>query len=158
MRTLSVGLILALLAPGVRSACESRSGQQPGESSAQSRGLEPVVPYPLARWRLADQTVLGDVVLWVSHIVIRHREAESFDPCFSAADWHSPPSRGASRERLEGLALAREVARRAKANPEQFAQLAREYSDDDATRERGGSLGGLPASHLVGFDNVLDAL
>jgi hypothetical protein len=158
MRTLRVGLILASLAPGVLCACESRHDLQTSNSSAPSQALDPLVPYPLARWRLADATVLDDVVLWVSHIVIRHRDAESFDPCFSAADWHSPPSRGANRDRLEGLALAQQLAKRARATPDQFAQLAREYSEDDPTRERGGSLGGLPASHLINFGNVLDAL
>jgi hypothetical protein len=164
MRTLPSSLVsFVLLAASATCSCT----RQDDESSADipsadkleiAAATAPIVPYPLARWRLVDPRELNDVVLWVSHIVIRHRDAASFDPCFSAADWHSTPARGTTRDRLEALALARGVAATARSAPDQFAWLALEYSDDDATRDLGGSLGGLPASQLINFDEVLDAL
>jgi hypothetical protein len=73
------------------------------------------------------------------------------------ADFHSvlPPP---TRSRDEALSIARDLARHARGNPEYFAALVREHSEEIVTRERGGSLGGIPASQLSPWPQVLDAL
>jgi hypothetical protein len=52
------------------------------------------------------------------------------------------------------LAIAVEL----RAEPGSFAEVARRRSEDPVTRERGGSLGGLAASNLLPWPNLLDAL
>jgi len=67
-----------------------------------------------------------------SHILIQHEE-----------------SRGdGTRSREEALELARALSERAKAG-EDFAALAREYSDDVSTRDRGGNLGSFRTDRYV---------
>lgn len=112
--------------------------------------------YPPGRWRL-DTSQIGDVVLWVSHILIRHDRAASLDPCFSLAYWQ-PEQPAVSRHRSEALTLAKELANQAQHAPDQFDQLARKYSEDSCSKANGGSLGGISASHLQPFPEVLDAL
>jgi len=114
-------------------------------------------PYPRGRWRLADPLKLDHVVLWASHILIRHGEAPMADPCFSFANWHSE-STAPRHARREALTIARELRERAARHPEQFAELAAQHSEDAGTRSIGGSLGGVKISQLRFWPEIVDGL
>jgi hypothetical protein len=98
---------------------------------------------------------MNTVVLWVSHILIRHERSDSEVPFVFGGAPSSPPPK---RTREEALALALSVRERAAAAPETFARLAKEYSEDAFTGPEGGSLGGIAASQLLTDSPVLDAL
>jgi hypothetical protein len=115
----------------------------------------PTVPY--GRWRLADRTELRRVVLWLSHILIRHSDSSPRAISFSSGDWEAAPPPPV-RHRKEALALAMQVATEAEAQPDKFAELAKRHSEDPSTREYGGSLGGISASQLEPWRAVLDAV
>lgn len=164
-----IGLLLVLGAGAWRSAestpshlaVDARSNANAGAERSEL-GTQPrrehqakLAPYPPAAWRLADPNELARVVLWVSHILIRHDASKNLEVSFSLADWSSvAPS--PARSRTQALELAREVATKAEAGD--FAALAREYSEDITTRDQGGSLGGITASQLLLWPQVLDAL
>jgi hypothetical protein len=117
----------------------------------------PESPYPPGRWRQHRES-LRRLVLWPSHILIRFADAPAqADVSFTLVSFHSvlPP---ATRGRGEALELARDIARRARAEPKKFAELAREHSEDIVRRELGGSLGGIQAKQLSAWPGVLDAL
>lgn len=114
-------------------------------------------PYPRGRWRLARAEDLFPVVLWLEHILIRHRDVPAGVISFELPDWTSAPQ-APERTREAAFALAEELAKRAAAGPERFGDLARESSEDVATREAGGSLGGYGAFQLSAWPQVLDAL
>jgi len=115
---------------------------------------EPLVtPYPHARWRLVTFEELNRTTLWVSHIVIRH--ARSNAGWFRKISWQPDPP-APERSELEALELANRVAKLAREKPDQFQALAREYSEDFVTRQRGGALGGVRATQLP--REYLDAL
>ena len=114
------------------------------------------IKLPLGRWRLVDPVTLNQVLLWPSHILIRHREAQA-GACFSLGDWGSGPAAN-ERSRAEALALIEHLHERALQDPRQFAQLATQYSEDEATRQQGGALGGVQAYQLSPWAAVLDAL
>jgi parvulin-like peptidyl-prolyl cis-trans isomerase-like protein/PPIC-type peptidyl-prolyl cis-trans isomerase-like protein len=116
----------------------------------------PLTAYPPGRWRL-DPAQLQNVSLHFSHILVRHASVSNADVSFCSAYWHSQPPLPA-RSRREALALAREVALLAQRQPGRFAELARLYSEDVTTRERGGSLGGVSAASLFSWSPILDAL
>jgi hypothetical protein len=127
----------------------------PSNSGAPLR-RQPLVPlYPRAAWRLADRDALAPVVLWFSHIVIRHAESRptvSFNPAY----WSSVSD--ASRTREAALELAQQVAAEAARNPALFPELARQYSEDLPSRDQGGALGGMSAKQLAFWPPVMDAL
>lgn len=113
-------------------------------------------PYPPGQWRLAPPAQLANVLLWVSQIVIRHDQVEGARVSFNLTGWQSAqPS--ATRTREQALALAQQVSKRAREG-ESFERLANEFSEEPASAERGGSLGGIPAGHLFSWPEVLDAL
>jgi parvulin-like peptidyl-prolyl isomerase len=69
------------------------------------------------------------------------------------------PLAAAVRDEMERLRQRAEELRRKAAKGADFAQLARESSDDAGTRERGGNLGTFPrASHARAFDDAAFAL
>jgi hypothetical protein len=138
----------------VGEAAASQPDAGTGAAAAEARILAP--PYPRSRWRLTPPHELEKVVLWLSHILIRHDQVESSAVSLSFGDWTWPlPT--APRSREEAFALAEQLAARAQAAPEQFAALAREHSEDPVTRESGGSLGGVKAGQLVWMYDLLDA-
>ena len=130
----------------------------PGPSLPEAPRAHPpfVMPYPRANWRLANPDALGHVVQWFSQILIRHEGVRNEVP-FNLAYWFSAPPRS-TRSREDALALAREIAARAAQDPKQFADLARRYSEDITNRDDGGAMGGVVASSLVLWPQILDAL
>jgi hypothetical protein len=136
-------------------ACQQNGGS--GQVAAdRDQSLPLLRAYPPGRWRL-DTSEIGNTVLWVSQILIRHAGAAELDPCFSLANWRSSAP-ASPRSRDIALAFARDLGQQLEQAPQLFAQLAREHSDDVCSRDGGGSLGGLPASALQPFPEVLDAL
>ncbi len=110
--------------------------------------LEKQVGYrPGAWWR--DAGKLNDLVLAGSQIVITHAGANAQEA--RAAFLRPAPAR--SRE--QALRLALKIKAELREAPEQFAALARQYSDDTRTGSRGGSLGIFRASALP--SPVIDA-
>lgn len=111
---------------------------------------------PVEGWRTVASWELDWVMLWVSHILIRHAEVTDPRVSFNLTGWsHVQPP--ATRSRADAEHLARQLAERVRAG-ESFAALARQYSEDPVTRGSGGSLGGVSASSLRPWPEVLDAL
>jgi hypothetical protein len=99
---------------------------------------------------------MGATVVHMSHILITHREVTDPRVSFSRVDWRS--TLRSSRSRDEALALARSIAGELERRPGSFASAARRHSEDLATRDRGGSLGGVSVLRLQPWGAVLDAL
>jgi hypothetical protein len=118
--------------------------------------LPALVRYPPGRWRLVPLVQLHDVVIWFSHIVIRH-EGSRNAPALDTTGW-AGSEQGSERTREEALLLATTLAAKVLASPGSFADLAKRYSDDRVTGEHGGSLGGVRASQLGEWPALLDAL
>jgi hypothetical protein len=110
-------------------------------------------PYPAGRWRALERGTLANLVLWVSHILIRH-EGSVTSACFAPPEWGTDAA--PARRRDAALAMASDVARAA--TPDDFARLASLYSEDTVTRHSAGSLGGIAALELASDPAVLDAL
>lgn len=136
--------------------CAQREGQ-PEYAASQPRDLQSSPPepvaYPRGSWRLARQQ-LPDVVLSVSHILIRHRAS-------SDEDWvlfleEKVPPKATERTRERALSLIQRLAARLEAQPQAFAEVAKENSDDRASAQYGGHLGFVPADRLP--PPFLDAL
>jgi hypothetical protein len=124
-------------------------------SSLQPSTFQPTT-YPPGRWRLAGDQALANVNLWVSHIVVRHREANG-TPCFLLGRQAGDPTR-VDRSREEALALIQNLREQLVRQPERFAELAAETSEDVMTRPLGGSFGGIQAFHFRPWPEVLDVL
>lgn len=126
--------------------CRARSRPVPTRASVATPVVAPSPSsYPHARWRLAPFDDVNRTVLWVSQIVIRHSESNA--RWFRQVSWAPdppPPARSAD----EAASLAERIARQATEQPERFDELAREFSEDVISRERGGSLGGVRAGQL----------
>jgi hypothetical protein len=158
MRTLLVKHAFILILALLLAACERGTRTAAGAEAA-TAALPPAVAavhYPPGRWRLANPVDLGQVVLWASQIVIRHRDSRP-SPAFNLADWASP-SRGGQRSREEAFAIAERVRAEAARDPSQFADLVARYSEDVGTQPVQGSLGGMPAAQFMPWPEVLDAL
>jgi hypothetical protein len=113
-------------------------------------------PYPEGRWRQRSFEQLSSVVLWPAHILIRHREVGNSDMSFGFGWWRNAPPPARSRDRARQLAHS--LAERLRAEPQQFASFARQYSEDPATADSDGAFGGIAASQLMGWGGVLDSL
>jgi hypothetical protein len=122
-----------------------RSPVQEGEASIER--------YPSGRWRLAQFAELDRTVLWVSHIVILHKDS---DVVLGRIQLGWLPEVMPSRTRAEAQKLAEKAFQDIQAASGSFASIAARYSDDVPTRSRGGSLGGVHAGQL--FPDYLDAL
>lgn len=158
----------------VATGCEATSTSQPhaagridpGSPRPAARGdrgvyREPserlTAPYPPGRWRLATHEQLEQAMLWPAHVLIRHREVAPGLVSFTVPLWTAAPS-PPERTRHAALELAQELSTELRARPEKFAELARQRSEDIATRAAGGAFGGLNALRLRDWPEVLDAL
>lgn len=112
--------------------------------------------YPRGTWRLVPFEELDRTVLWVSHIVIAHENSQPTTTKLRSPNWSPDAKPVARRSQGEALALAEKVYNLAAKDPARFETLARTYSDDAVTKERGGSLGGVAAGQLP--PQFLDAL
>jgi parvulin-like peptidyl-prolyl isomerase len=136
---------------------EAAPAQPTGVAAATTAVAHPLPTIPYGRWRLVDRTELRRVKLWLSHILIRHSDSLPRAISFSFGEWDAAPPPPA-RRRKEALALATQIAAEAEAQPGEFAELAKRYSEDPSTRDYGGSLGGISASQLEPWRGVLDAI
>lgn len=116
-----------------------------------------LTPYPQGSWRLVNPDDLAHVVLWVSHILIRHADVIPRQLSFQISEWAAAPE-APGRSRAEALAQALDIERRLRAGAAKFDEVARDESEDIATRDRGGSLGGVAAIYYRAWPEVLDAL
>jgi hypothetical protein len=133
------------------------AGQQPAPAGV-AKPLVLAAPYPPGRWRLASEDELSRVTLWMSHILIRHEGVMPGIVSFQLADW-TPASAAPTRTRQEAFDLAQAIATQLRGAPGTFEAVARQVSEDVATKERGGSLGGICALELQRrYANVLDVL
>jgi hypothetical protein len=132
------------------------AGAAAWHSAPETSHAAPAGRYPQARWRLVPPLELANTVLWVSHILIRHEGVSDTAP-LDAFNWR-PLGAAPKRSEAAALELARSLERELLQRPGEFARLARERSEDPITRESGGSLGGVRASALKRFPEVLDAL
>lgn len=143
-------------AHGLTPSAATAPGPESTASSPRSGPPSFVLPYPRASWRLAVSAELDDVVLWFSQILIRHADARN-GVSFNMAYWYSVPP-PATRSRAQALELARGIAQQAAQDPTAFAALAREYSEDPPRRDEGGVMGGVAASQIELWPQVLDTL
>ncbi len=139
-----------------RESASSQIMAELGASAAAAGDLARTNVYPPGKWRLLPAAELGATMLWLSDIVIRHSGVSFPNVSFNHSGWLTAEPLQA-RSQQEALARAEEVVRRAR-DGESFEDLAREYSDELETSSRGGSLGGVLASHLLPWPHVLDAL
>lgn len=110
--------------------------------------------YPAGRWRLATIAALDRATLWVGHIAIRHESSQV--ELFRPPGWR-PDAPNPKRSVEQALALAEKVQAEAARAPETFEKLAAQHSEDVASSEAGGMLGGVRAGQLNATD-FLDAL
>jgi PPIC-type PPIASE domain len=128
----------------------------PAQAASAPVQTELVEPYPPGRWRLADPAQQEHVMLWFRQILIRHRDTPSGLVSNNLPHWRGAPAPPA-RTRAEAFALAQSIADEARLHPAQFARLAEARSEDIATRQLGGAVGGLQAS-AIRVRGVLDVM
>ncbi len=81
-----------------------------------------------------------------SHILIAYKDARRAQP-------------DVTRTKDEALKLAKEVLGKLKKNPEKFAEMAKEYSNDPSAKARGGSLGVWTKGRMIPeFDEAVEKL
>lgn len=158
------GVVVSLLLSFVTSCSVRAHGDEMQGRAADNAPAVPELsdvpqrtPYPYAAWRIADQGELDHVVLWVSHILIRFDGGYNKEVSFNLSEFYSVLP-APTRSRGEALALAQEVSAKARRDTGSFGALARQYSEDLPTKEQAGSLGGVTASQLSVWPQVLDAL
>jgi hypothetical protein len=107
-------------------------------------------------WRFTPFGELGRTAVWLSHILIRHADAEPSAVPF-APRWHvQPPPVPRTRDEARELALS--IRRWAEAGVERFDALARAQSEDVSTAQLGGELGPVAASVFESYPQILDQL
>jgi hypothetical protein len=113
--------------------------------------------YPPGRWRLASDNAVYFSLLRLSHILIRYEGVPEGIVSFELPDWQpSPPAPARTLE--QARSLAQDLAERLQRKPEEFEALARELSEDVATKALGGVLGTRSASDYLRAPEVLDAV
>jgi hypothetical protein len=113
--------------------------------------------YARGRWRLMTDPDLSRTAVFMSHILIAHRDVTANGVSFSVADWRRTDSLP-TRSREEAQRLAESLAATLQADPSKFTAYAKEHSDDQATKLLGGSFGSNSALQLSPWGNILDAL
>ncbi|MFO0694776.1 MAG: peptidylprolyl isomerase [Polyangiales bacterium] len=93
-----------------------------------------------------EDPVVGPTEIWARHVLISFVEARR-------------AVEGVTRSRDEALALAEQVRDEARAQPERFAELAGQYSDEPGAADRGGDLGPFGRGAMVpAFERAAFAL
>jgi parvulin-like peptidyl-prolyl isomerase len=154
-RTARFAVVATLLAAGT--SCESKGEVR---HSAQPRPIPSFLGETSAdkgRWRLAARGELDDVALYFAHILIRHDGVRGDVVPLNIGDWHSD-NQITTRTREGARELAQSIARQLRSDSKRFRDLARQFSDDAATRDNGGSISGVRAADLLLWPDVLDAL
>lgn len=148
MKTLVIKLFGAALGCMACSSNTERASPPPTErASPPPMASVSVENYPKGAWWRSD---LSQVALAPAHILIRFAGSETAD-----TDIHVPDI-AVTRSEVEARLLAQRIVAALRKDPSQFDALAREYSDDLATRERGGRLGTWLVPSLP--DAMIDAL
>lgn len=131
----------------VASACG-----KPGADNSAPVGVSPVTPAATTglrpahgRWRLSPHK-LDRVVLRISHVVIRHRDAKGDPSGLTSPGWLGKVE--SNRTRDEAIVVARDVAERIRQDPGAFSSIAKAVSDDPVTAPWGGMLGTVSAASL----------
>jgi parvulin-like peptidyl-prolyl isomerase len=106
-------------------------------------------------WRFIPSDDLARSPLWVSHILVAHRESSDEVP-FVMRNWKYVHS--ANRTREQALETARGLAQQLAHSSERFTDVAKANSDDRTNRQAGGFLGGVAAIEFTHWPDVLDAL
>lgn len=159
MKRAGLATLLAALA-WIAAGCSKTIAHRPFEDASAAAVARPVSPgatgfrYPSGRWRLATLEALDRATLWFGHIAIRHESSQV--ELLRPPAWRPDPP-APKRSIAEALALAERIQSQAALAPDTFEQLAREYSEDVASKDLGGMLGGVRASQLTNSD-FLDAL
>ncbi len=148
MKTLVIKLFGAALCCMACSSYTERASPPPAERASPPPIAEVSVEnYPKGAWWRSD---LSQVALAPAHILIRFAGSETAD-----TDLHVPDI-PVTRSEVEARLLAQRIVIALRKDPSQFDALAREYSDDLTTRERGGRLGTWLVPSLP--DAMIDAL
>ena len=135
---MGVGLML------VETGChEKPNASRPSPAPA----IRTAIGYERAKWRLANFDELDRSVLFVSHVLVMHSASDSSNVQLRAPGWAPDPA-VPDRGEDEALTRALGIAEFAAKDPSSFAELAKRYSDDVVTKDRGGSLGGIRATQL----------
>lgn len=142
--------------PAPRAAATNPQSAGTAAAAVGAPGRSSEAAYPRGRWRLASSKELAASLVWFSHILVRHAEAEPEQAPFTLMPWNlqAAPSR---RTRAQAYQLARQLEERLRSG-EDFASLARQVSEDPGTRRFGGQLGAISAAELSIWPGVLDAL
>ena len=165
MRTLTLSVMAAALFACARESSPEPDLRRSAESPPHARHMNEasaaeapkVSHYPPGRWRLAPPEELFQVLIPLSHVLIRHEGVQEGIVSFHLPMW-TPSSPPPARTLEQAHALAEELAGRLRRNPKDFATVARDVSEDIATRSLGGTLGSLTAAELMQVPEVLDAL
>src|SRR5688500_20310492 len=100
--------------------------------SCTSREMHPAADgetYPPGRWRLLSVEERGAVVLWLSHVLVMHRESRpDLMPYFRLPEW--PPDTLPSRSPEAALRIAATISAEAQRARGSFPRLVTRHSDD----------------------------
>ena len=150
-------LSVALAVVGCHKAPNGSPSATPAQGDAASSAVPVHVGYLPGRWRLAELGAMERSIVWVSHLVVMHRDSQPGRLWLRGETW--APDTLPNRSRDEAYRLAEEARSALAGDASKFGEVVRKYSDDVVTRERQGSLGGVRATRLhPAFLDALNAL
>lgn len=157
MRQFTLVSVAAILLACSHESSHGSDSRRTAKQASHAGAPAPATAYPPARWRLARPEALYPVRLRLSHILIRYEGVQPGIVSFQLPNWTPsppPPARTAEQAR----ALAEGISARLQKSPAEFATVARELSEDIATRDLGGALGVRSAFDYYVTPEVLDAV